>query len=234
MMEWQVRAGGMTRMNEAVRDALTVGAIDDHPALLQGLAAVLAGVLTENTLDMVCAATVAEFLARRRHCDVVLLDLSLGDGSAPADNVEALVSKGYPVLLYTQEHRPRPVARALLAGAGGVVLKNQPIEDLADAVRHMVLGEPYLSPDWAAAMESEVQFHAPQLSPRELETLQLYATGIPLKSVARQMNITQDTARMYLLRVRSKYGQIGRGVASRTDYYIRAVEDGHLPPPETS
>jgi hypothetical protein len=39
---------------------------------------------------------------------------------------------------------------------------------------------------------------------------------------------------MYLLRVRSKYGQIGRGVASRTDYYIRAVEDGHLPPPETS
>jgi len=182
-------------------------------------------------LGFVASATVAEFLACRRHCDVVLLDLSLGDNSSPPDNVRALVSAGYPVLLYTQEHQQRPVARGLLAGAAGLVLKNQPIEDLTDAIRHVIRGEPYLSPDWAAALESEAQFEPPLLSPRELEALQLYATGMPLKSVARLMGVTQDTARMYLLRVRSKYGQIGRGVVSRTDYYIRAVEDGHLPPP---
>jgi DNA-binding NarL/FixJ family response regulator len=220
-------------MGEPTLDSLTIGAIDDHPALLYGLGAALADLLT-TTFEFVCASTVKEFLKQRRHCDVVLLDLSLGDDSVAADNVRALTHQGYPVLIYTQEHRPRPVARALLAGAEGVVLKNQPIEDLSRAIERAVLGEPYLSPDWAAALESEVQFHAPQLSPRELETLQLYATGIPLKSVARAMNITQDTARMYLLRVRSKYGQLGRGVGSRTDYYIRAVEDGHLPPPETT
>lgn len=207
-----------------------VGAIDDHPALLHGLEAVLRGALGV-CLDFVSAATVPEFLGRRRHCDVVLLDLSLGDGSNPPDNVRTLVAAGYPVLLYTQEHQQRPVARGLLAGASGVVLKSQPIEDLADAIRQASRGEPYLSPDWAAALESEAQVDVPLLSPRELQALQLYATGMPLKSVARLMGITQDTARMYLLRVRSKYGQSGRGVTSRTDYYIRAVEDGHLPPP---
>lgn len=207
-----------------------VGAIDDHPALLLGLEAVLHDALGV-CLDFVPAATVPEFLGRRRHCDVVLLDLSLGDGSSPPDNVRRLVAAGYPVLLYTQEHQQRPVARGLLAGASGVVLKNQPISDLVAAIRQAARGEPYLSSDWAAALESEAQADAPLLSPRELEALQLYATGMPLKSVARIMGVTQDTTRMYLLRVRSKYGQIGRGVTSRTDYYIRAVEDGHLPAP---
>lgn len=207
-----------------------VGAIDDHPALLHGLEAVLSGALG-ICVDFVPAATVAEFLALRRHCDVVLLDLSLGDGSTATDNVRELVEAGYPVLLYTQEHQQRPVARGLLAGASGVILKSQPIEDLAAAIRQAARGEPYLSSDWAAALESEAQLGAPLLSPRELEALQLYATGMPLKSVARIMGVTQDTARMYLLRVRSKYGQLGRGVTSRTDYYIRAVEDGHLPAP---
>ena len=211
-------------------DRCTVGAIDDHPALLHGLEAILRGAMGV-CFAFVGAATVPDFLAQRRHCDVVLLDLSLDDNSSPPDNVRTLVAAGYPVLLYTQEHQHRPVARGLLAGASGVVLKNQPIEDLAAAIRQAALGEPYLSPDWAAALESEAQFHAPLLSPRELEALQLYATGMALKSVARIMGVTQDTSRMYLLRVRSKYGQIGRGVTSRTDYYIRAVEDGHLPPP---
>jgi DNA-binding NarL/FixJ family response regulator len=211
-------------------DLCTVGAIDDHPALLHGLEAILRGAMGV-CFDFVASPTVPDFLAQRRHCDVVLLDLSLDDNSSPPDNVRTLVAAGYPVILYTQEHQQRPVARALLAGALGVVLKNQPIEDLAEAIRQAARGEPYLSSEWAAALESEADFNAPLLSPRELEALQLYATGMPLKSVARIMGVTQDTARMYLLRVRSKYGQIGRGVTSRTDYYIRAVEDGHLPPP---
>lgn len=212
------------------QDALTIGAIDDHPALLHGLEAVLREALGLG-IDFVPAPTVRQFLAARRHCDVTLLDLSLDDDTSPVENVERLVAAGYPVLLYTQEHHQRPVARGLLAGASGVVLKTQPLSDLVAAIRQVAVGEPYLNAEWAAALEAESQFHAPMLSPRELEALQMYATGLPLKSVARLMGVTQDTVRMYLLRVRSKYGQTGRTVATRTDYYIRAVEDGHLPPP---
>jgi len=215
------------------QDTLTIGAIDDHPALLHGLEAVLRGALGSG-IGFVAAPTVRMFLATRRHCDVVLLDLSLGDGTNPPENVELLVAAGYPVLLYTQEHHQRPVARGLLAGASGVVLKSQPLDDLVAAIGEVSVGAPYLNAEWAAALEAESQFHAPMLSPRELEALQLYATGLPLKSVARLMNVTQDTVRMYLLRVRSKYGQTGRAVSTRTDYYIRAVEDGHLPPPASA
>ncbi len=211
-------------------EGLAIGAIDDHPALLHGLESVLRGVMGTG-LTFVFAATVPAFLSAAQHCDVVLLDLSLGDESSPAENVGSLVSAGYPVLLFTQEHRAHPVARGLLAGASGVVLKSQPVDDLIAAVRQVAIGETYLSAEWAAALEAETEHQAPLLSPREREALQLYATGMPLKSVARMMSVTQDTVRMYLLRVRSKYGQTGRAVATRTDFYIRAVEDGHLPPP---
>ena len=40
------------------------------------------------------------------------------------------------------------------------------------------------------------------LAPREIEAIQLYAVGLPLKSVARRMGVSQETIREYLLRVR--------------------------------
>ncbi len=212
---------------------LRIGAIDDHPALLRGVGAALDAALG-RPFALVTADTVARFLARRQRCDVVLLDLSLSDGSSATRNIDALIDANLPVLLYTHEHRTRTVARALLAGASGVVLKDQPIEDLADAVRQVAGGEPYLSAEWATAVESELGFGTPKLSGREREALQLYASGLPLKSVARTMGVAAETARMYLLRVRAKYGDLGRSVVFRTDYYIRAVEDGYLPAPELS
>jgi len=217
-------------MDGALEFAPTIGAIDDHPALLRGLAAVLSSELASEP-TMVLAESVPDFLSRGLPCDLVLLDLSLADGSEPADNVRALVVAGYPVLIYTQEHRPRPIGRALVAGASGVVLKNHPVEVLTEAITTVMAGRPFLSPEFAQAMEEEVRASHALLSPRELEALQLYATGMPLKSVARRMGISIDTAQTFLLRVRSKYAQQGRALVSRTDFYIRAVEDGHLPPP---
>ena len=60
----------------------------------------------------------------------------------------------------------------------------------------------------------------------------MYAAGLPLKSVAKQMHVGQETARVYLLRVRAKYETLGRPAATKTDLYIRAIEDGFLPSPD--
>ncbi len=59
--------------------------------------------------------------------------------------------------------------------------------------------------------------------------LVLYATGIPMKLVARKMTISEDTAKQYLGRVREKYSRAGRAAPTKSELYYRAVEDGHLP-----
>lgn len=52
-----------------------------------------------------------------------------------------------------------------------------------------------------------------------------------LSSVARRLGVSEDTARTYLLRARHKYAAAGRAANTKTDLYIRAVEDGILPSP---
>lgn len=73
----------------------------------------------------------------------------------------------------------------------------------------------------------------PALSAQETRTLQLYATGLPVKSVARRLGIGEETAKEYVRRVREKYAQAHRAALTKVDLYHRAVENGHLPSPPT-
>jgi hypothetical protein len=52
-----------------------------------------------------------------------------------------------------------------------------------------------------------------------------------MKSVARKMEIGEETAKQYVRRVREKYSSAGRASRSKLELYYRAVEDGHLQPP---
>jgi two-component system, NarL family, nitrate/nitrite response regulator NarL len=70
----------------------------------------------------------------------------------------------------------------------------------------------------------------PVLRPQETRALRLYATGMPMKSVARRMAISEETAKQYVGRVRDKYARAGRAAPTKIELYYRAVEDGHLPP----
>lgn len=77
-----------------------VGAVDDHPVMLTGIRTELA----PSDPDLVfgrTAATVAELLATGEQYDVVLLDLRLGDGSRPLDNVSRLRAAGPVDIIYT-------------------------------------------------------------------------------------------------------------------------------------
>ena len=209
--------------------------VDDHPAIARGVAAGLADV--SPRLGHVAAVPSVTAVADRTvngvdaPIDVVILDLQLGDGSDPAANVGHLVAAGLPVLVYTQEGRRSVIARCFKAGASGIVSKSDDITVLAEAILLVAQGEPFLSPEWAAALEDAEDWPVPDLAPRESEALSLYATGLPMKSVARRMGVAEDTAKEYLDRARQKYARAGRPAYSKVDLYIRAVEDGYLPNP---
>ncbi len=199
-----------------------VGCVDDHPALLMGLQALLGG--TADVEFVGTALTVAELLAEVAP-DVVLLDLRLDDGSSPAVNVQALMTAGAKVVVYTEGPNSRQCRQALSAGALAVVSKADPTSVLLDVLRDAALGLTQPTTALAQALETD-QCLAPALSEREREALRLYAANLPAKSVARRMGVSEGTVKVYLRRVRSKYQALNRPAATKLDLYRRAVEDG--------
>ncbi len=214
-----------------VPGTLSVGFVDDHPLILRGLEAGLRELLPE-LVAVATATTVAELTSVAGELDVVLLDLRLGDGSEPAANVRDLLGRGWRVLLYTQETKPGAVTACLRAGAGGVVAKSEALGELATAVRTVAAGHEHLNAEWAAAVRADAAWRTPNLTARENEVLALYATGLPLKSVARRVGVSAHTAKEYLLRVRRKYAAAGRPAATRSELFRVAIEDGIVPPPD--
>ena len=215
---------------------LRIGVVDDHPVIVAGVLAALQAHLPQVQV-VATGVTVDELLsgAPPERFDVVVLDLQLGDGTDPADNVARLVALGVPVLVFTQaDHLRGVIARCFRAGARGLVTKHEELAVLAQALREVAGGGTHFSPTWAAALESAVE--APELAPREAQALRLYATGIPLKSVARRMGVAEDTAKEYVDRARRKYAATGRPVGSRVDLYVSAVQEGLVqfpsPPPQ--
>lgn len=70
------------------------------------------------------------------------------------------------------------------------------------------------------------------LSDRQVEVLVAYsATNDLLGVVARGLEMSRETLKTHLRRIRDKYAEAGRPAPTRRDLYVRAVEDGFLSPP---
>jgi DNA-binding NarL/FixJ family response regulator len=210
---------------------IAVAAVDDHPIILDSVAGWVAG--DANDIRVVAtAATVDALLAGPgRHADVVLLDLDLADGTTVADNVAAILAAGPAVVVLSAAERPAAVRAAVRAGARGYALKNEQAAQIRAAIREVAAGGDWFSPRLAYLLATDDAASRPALSPQETRALQLYATGLPMKSVARKMAISEETVKQYLGRVREKYALSGRAAPTKLELYYRAVEDGHLQPP---
>jgi DNA-binding NarL/FixJ family response regulator len=117
------------------------------------------------------------------------------------------------------------------AGARGYALKNEQAAQIRSAIREVAAGRDWITPRLAYILATDDAADGPALSNQERRALQLYATGLPMKSVARKMAIGEETVKQYLGRVREKYSLAGRAAPTKLELYYRAVEDGHLPPP---
>jgi DNA-binding NarL/FixJ family response regulator len=210
--------------------AIKVAAVDDHPIVLGGISWLEAD---QSDIRVVGTATTVDGLLTGpgRHADVILLDLDLGDGTTAERNVAVLRAAGAAVLILAASDKPLSVRAAMRAGALGYVLKSEESQAVRTAIRAVAAGEGWVSPRLAYILATDDAPDRPTLSPQETRALQLYATGMPLKSVARRMSIGEETVKQYLGRVREKYARVGRAAATKLDLYHRAVEDGHLPPP---
>jgi DNA-binding NarL/FixJ family response regulator len=209
---------------------IDVGAVDDHPIVLDGVvgwvAASESGIRVAGT-----AATVDALLAGPgRGAHVVLLDLDLGDGTTIERNVAAILAADSAVLVLAASDKPASVRAAMRAGALGYVLKDEETSEVRAAIKAVAAGKDWISPRLAYILATDDDPDRPVLSMQETRALRLYATGMPMKSVARRMSISEETAKQYVGRVREKYARTGRAAPTKLELYHRAVEDGYLPP----
>lgn len=201
-----------------------VAIVDDHAAVALGLAALLG---QQPDLDFVWSgAAVDGLIAADCGADVVVLDLRLGDGSQPGDNVQRAASTGAKVIAFTSGESVELMREASRAGVDAVVLKSEPTERLVAAIEAVRRGVPFVSTEWAAALDSDPDLADAGLSRREREVLRLYASGEKAYSVARELDLSRETVNDYIRRIRKKYGQAGRPAPTKVDLYRRAVEDG--------
>lgn len=217
-------------MAEGSTPVRRIGLVEDHESVALGLAAMLAD---QADLELVCAApTVDALLAQHDDLDLAVLDLRLSDGSSPKCNVEQLRAAGLETLVFTGAENAFLVRSAARAGVLGVVRKSEPAAVVVDAIRIAASGGQVASTEWAAAIDGDPELGDVGLSPRQLEVLELYASGEKLDRVARLTGLAPQTVNDYLQRIRAKYAEAGRPAPTKTDLYKRAIEDGWLPIPE--
>ncbi|MEU1192480.1 response regulator transcription factor [Streptomyces sp. NPDC005859] len=218
--------GSPTDGGTATRPRLA--AVDDHPVILHGIQACLAGSAPE--IDWVGSAENIDELPSRVTAlpSVVLLDIELNDGSDVAANVQRLREWGPRVMLFSREHRPVVVRRGIEAGALGLVLKEDPDVQLAEAIRAAHAGKAYVSSRLAHQIVHDRRGKV-RLSPRQLEVLELLARGLKPAVIARRLYMTEETVRTHRRRAIEAFAKDeGTRPASTSELVYRSMVDGHI------
>lgn len=201
-------------------EVIRVAAIDNDPMVLLGQRALIDPV---PDVDLVATNTsVTEFLTSGIAADVVLLDLMLGDGVLPEDNVRTLCAAGTRVLVVSVHGERQHVRATIRAGASGYLIKGGDSELLADAIRTVHAGEQALTQELAFIISLE----PPRLTQRELEVLSLYGTGSTLEATARRLGISVSTVRVHLSRIYGKFAAAGDPVGDRSELLHRLPDYG--------
>ena len=212
----------MTPTREPIRLAI----VDDHRMLL--------GALTEwirnaaSDINMVAAVVSwPELLTHPAFpVDVVLLDLDLKDNIPISLKISTLKTTGVRVVLMSTYSEPNVVREALGAGALGYLVKSEDASMIAEAIRSAFVGESFISAELDLALNAGEIGGAPKLSAQERRVMALYGGGEPVKAVAFQLGISEETAKSYLKRIREKYRVAGFDVGTKVALRKRAITDG--------
>ena len=207
---------------------IRLAVVDDHRMILSGLANWIRNATDE--IDVVAElSTWPELLTHPAFpVDVVLLDLDLKDNIPVAVKISALKSTGVRVVLMSTYSEPNVVREALAAGALGYLVKSEDAEMIVEAIRAASQGESFVSAELDLAINAADIGGAPKLSAQERRVMALYGGGEPVKSVAYQLGISEETAKSYLKRIREKYRVAGYDVGTKVALRKRAIHDGIL------
>lgn len=189
--------------------------VDDHPAILEAIRNRI-----DDTLDVeVCGMATSSDEAFRKiedmEPDTAVVDISLEDAHG-LDLVQNLQSQcpEVQVVVYSMYDEMVYAERAIQAGASGYLMKDQPTEDLIEAIRVVDGGEVFLSREMASQIlnkvargeSSEPSFPIEEFTDRELAVFQMLGEGCSIEEIQDRLNLARKTVETYRRRAKEKLG----------------------------
>jgi DNA-binding NarL/FixJ family response regulator len=204
--------------------------LDDHVMLLDSLASWLER--NAPGFDLVLrASTWLELVHSDRFpTDLVIMDLQLREAVSVEARVRTCRAAGAKVIMLSATDSRADRERAQTAGASAYLNKSQPMSQVLSVARS-VMGlddSPVSQLDVRPRAAGAYAAKRPHLSSGERQALTLYAEGHTMVEVASIMDVSYETVKTFLRRVREKYGKAGRPTSSRADLIRRAAEDDYL------
>ena len=187
--------------------------VDDHPVLRKGLVRLI----DSKDEFVVCgeASTAADAMALIRelepHLAIVDIGLPGGSGIELTKTIRAEFQK-LPVLILSMHEEAFYATRALRAGAMGYIVKQDAIDNIADALREALNGRCYLSPVIAA----QLQHNGPNkpihptddpvslLTDREFEIFELIGQGHEVREISRALGVSPKTVETHRTNIKEK------------------------------
>lgn len=211
--------------------------VDDHASVRQPLA-----ILLEREPDLTVVAQAGSLAEARAALaattvDIALVDLGLPDGDGMDFVTDLRI--GNPdgtILVLTAETDRRRLARAVEAGASGVLNKAAALEEILSAVRRLAIGEPLLDARQLGELlelmrlagrerdqSRDAEVALSRLTEREREVLHGLAQGLSDKEIAERLSISDKTVRSHVSSLLAKLG-----VESRLQALIFALRHGAI------
>jgi len=184
--------------------------VDDHPLVRDGLRARLEAVPHFRVVAEAGSGAEALALAGTAPIDLVLMDITMRDGSGI--DATARLAADHPdiaVLILSMHDKLEYVTQAMQAGARGYVLKDAPGKDIVLAIDTVMAGGIYYSAAVARQL-ARPSAHDNQLTSREQEVLRHIANGESNKQIARALDLSVRTVETHRLNIKRKLGIEGQ------------------------
>ena len=201
---------------------------DDHALIRRGIRDTLSDAPDIEVVGEAGDYGELRTLLRQHSCDVLVLDINLPGGRSGLDVLHVLKDEGLPmrVLVVSMYPEDQYAIRALRAGAFGYVNKGGDPALLVTAVRTVAQGRKYVTPEIAQMLVENLTAPALEtphanLSDREMQTLQLIASGKRLSDIAEQLALSPKTVSVYRARVLDKLQ-----LANNAELTVYAIRNG--------
>lgn len=193
---------------------------DDHPVVVLGLSAIINAQPDMTVVGEASNGMQAVEMFEKQSPDVTLIDLRMPElgGVEAIRQIRARHPNAIFIVLTTYQG-DEDIHKALKAGAQGYLLKGMAHDDLIDAIRRVRSGVQYLP----ASVKETLANRTPgsDLSPRELQILELIVKGLSNRQIADKLGITEGTVKWHVNAI------LGRlNVSDRTQAAVAALNRG--------
>src|SRR2546421_2168777 len=194
-------------------ESIRIVVVDDHPLFRHGLIQLLNSDDDFSVCGEASSAGEAMDVIRKTKPHLVIADLGL-KGTNGIELTKMILAEfpQSPVLILSMHDESLYAVRSLRAGARGYVTKQEALGSVLEAVREVMDGRTYLSPQMASQVISKVVVNrvAPdeeitdRLSDRELEVLEMIGAGKEVKAIAKALNLSPKTVETHRTHIKEK------------------------------